>query len=126
MPRILVIDDDEPVRRIIRRSLEAEGHEVLESRDGAEGLRAFHNQPIDLVISDIFMPNQEGLETIRVLLDQHPDLPVIAISGGGSEGGMDFLPMAKMLGARHTFSKPFLIPELLAAVRESLAGPSRE
>src|SRR5688500_17944292 len=107
MPCILVIYHDEQVRRLIRLTLEQEGYQVVEAGDGATGLRAFRNQVVDVVISDLFLPNQQGLETIRSLFVLRPDLPVIAIGGGGSEGGMHYLPLAKKLGARHTLKKPF-------------------
>ena len=81
MPRILVIDDDEPIRIALRKMLESEGHEVVEASDGARGLRLFDEQPADLVIADILMPEKEGFEVIRELLVKKPDVKIIAMSG---------------------------------------------
>src|SRR5436190_16251520 len=83
MPRVLVIDDNEQIRRLIGLTLRCEGFEVLEAGDGDWGLRLYREQPADLVICDIFMPDKEGLETIQTLITLEPRLPIIAISGGG-------------------------------------------
>lgn len=121
MARILVIDDDGPVRMIIRRMLEAEGHEVIEAVDGESGVNTFRQSPTDLIITDIVMPKKEGLETIRELKQEFPELKIIAISGGGKVQGRHYLELAKRLGAAYTFEKPFTWKQLTDTVNELLS-----
>lgn len=119
MACILVIDDEEEIRILLTQILEKAGHRVLCARDGAEGMALCRQQKIHLVITDLIMPGQEGVETIIELRTDYPDIPVVAISGGGRiSGTRDFLNTAKVLGATRTFSKPFDNAELLYAVRE--------
>lgn len=118
MPRILVIDDDRQLRRAIRHVLEAAGYEVLEAADGAEGLRLHHEQRPDLVLVDIFMPEQDGLEFIRSVCTEAPQTKVIAMSGGGRTGMVDVLHAATAFGAARTLVKPFQLRQLLNAVWE--------
>lgn len=118
MKRILVIDDDSQTRQMLRQALERAGYSVVEARDGAEGLQYYQENPADLVITDILMPEKEGLETIRELREKFPSVKIIAISGGGRTGKLDFLPVAKKLGALRTLYKPFPLQELLDAVRD--------
>lgn len=120
MARILVIEDDHHTRALLRQALELAGYTVLEAADGREGLRRQRASPAHLVITDIFMPEQEGLETIMALRRESPDVKIIAISGGGRLGRLDFLDVAARLGAQRTFYKPFDYQELLATVRELL------
>ena len=124
MARILIIDDEPNLRSMLRRMLHQAGHQVSEAGNGAEGINLYERDPLDLVITDILMPKKEGIETIIALHRADPDLPIIAISGGGRSGGMDFLCSAKKLGARHTLSKPFRGDQLLSAVSESLSANS--
>jgi DNA-binding NtrC family response regulator len=124
MARILIIDDEPNLRSMLRRMLHLAGHQVSEAGNGAEGINLYERDPLDLVITDIFMPKKEGIETIIALHRADPDLPIIAISGGGRSGNMDSLCSAKKLGARHTFSKPFRGDQLLSAVSESLSANS--
>lgn len=121
MTKILVIDDDPNVRQMICRMLEREGYEVESAANGREGYEKFQACPADLVITDIIMPEQEGIETIRLLKAQHPDCRIIAISGGGRMGPSDYLSMAKLLGASLTISKPFDRMQLLSSVKQALA-----
>lgn len=116
MARILVIDDEAPVRDMIRQTLERAGYEVMEAGDGKRGMVQVRTQPIDLVITDILMPEQEGIETIRLLRKEFPQVKIIAISGGGKKGKLDVLPVAQTFGAHSTLSKPFERKDLLAAV----------
>jgi len=116
--QILVIDDEPSLRTMIRQILECEGHRVLEAAEGSEGIRLQKRTPSDLIISDILMPDKEGLETIMELRRQFPAIDIIAISGGLI--GFDVLDVAKKLGARYTLAKPFSLPDLLKAVRSSL------
>ncbi len=124
MARILIIDDEPNLRSMLRRMLHQAGHQVSEADNGAEGINLYLRDPPDLVITDILMPKKEGIETIIALHRADPDLPIIAISGGGRSGGVDFLCSAKKLGARHTLSKPFRGDQLLSAVSESLSANS--
>lgn len=119
MPRVLVIDDDEQIRSLLRAILEREGYEVETAADGAQGLNFFRKDPADLVITDILMPEKEGLETIRELCDEFPDVKIIAISGGGSLAHPEvYLELCKKFGALRTFQKPVDRHELVTAVRE--------
>ena len=121
MARILIIDDEDELRSMLRQMLEQAGHEVTEAVNGAEGIKLYEQDRPDLVITDIIMPEKEGVETIIALRRADPDLPIIAISGGGRLQATDFLTMARKLGARRTLSKPFRRDQLLEAVDECLA-----
>ncbi len=121
MARILIIDDEDELRSMLRRMLEQVGHEVTEAVNGTEGIQSYEQDRPDLIITDIIMPEKEGVETIIALRRADPDLPIIAISGGGRLEATDFLTMAKKLGARHTLSKPFRRDQLLEAVGECIA-----
>jgi DNA-binding NtrC family response regulator len=123
MKRVLVIDDDDQIRSLLREMLELVGYVVVDAPDGKSGARLFRKQPTDLVITDIFMPEQEGLETIRELRRDYPEVKIIAISGGGATGHLAYLPAAEKFGALRTFSKPFDLHEMLDAVRELLGEP---
>jgi len=118
MARVLVIDDSEEVRGMLRDALEAAGHEVSEAAEGEAGLRLLRQAPQDVVILDMFMEGKEGLSTMQELRREFPDLPVIGISGGGDVGPFDPLVLARRLGAARTLSKPFPIEQLLEAVAE--------
>ncbi|NOQ47507.1 MAG: response regulator [Desulfobulbaceae bacterium] len=118
--RILVIDDDEQMRILLRQVMEWAGHEVAEAENGRQGMQKQRQQPADLVITDLIMPEQEGLETIGSLRKEFADVKIIAISGGGRIGPEAYLPAASELGANRVFSKPFDVQELVTAVRELL------
>lgn len=120
MARILIIDDEAPVRNMLRQMLEKEGYEVAEAEDGKVGMRRYAEHPPDLVITDILMPEKEGIETILALRKADPGVKIIAISGGGRTGRLDVLPVAKAFGALRTLAKPFTRDELLGAVRSVL------
>lgn len=120
MARILVVDDEAPIRDVMRKMLERAGHVVIEAGDGLEAMQVFEASPTDLVITDILMPDQEGLQTIMELRRDYPDLKIIAISGGGVVGPQTYLRMAEGFGADRTLSKPFTMNDLLEAVRELL------
>ncbi|MDE2112829.1 MAG: response regulator [Alphaproteobacteria bacterium] len=121
MARILVIDDDDEVRTTIVRILTRAAYETFEAADGAQGMKLFHSHRPDLIITDIFMPKQEGLETIREIRTGSPDVRVLAISGGGAGMGTEYLRLSGHLGADATLTKPFRAAELLAAVDGLLA-----
>ena len=116
MPRILVIDDDAPLRSLLREALEQNGFSVEEQSNGLLGLRAYKLLPADVVLTDIVMPDKEGLETIRDFRRSFPDAKIIAMSGGLTTSNLDPLPLAAQFGARHTLRKPFSIKELLSAL----------
>ena len=121
MARILIIDDEELVRFTIRQILEAAGHDVGEAKNGAEGLTRFKTNPYELVITDIIMPEKEGIETIIELHRDFPATRIIAISGGGRTRNLDFLKLAGQFGAAVSLAKPFSDDELIAAVDSCLA-----
>jgi len=116
MARILIIDDDVQILKMLRKTLEHEGHEVVDAADGNKGLRLYRENPTDLVITDIIMPNKEGIETIGALRREFPEAKIIAMSGGGQIEAEEYLHMAKLLGAQRTLTKPFQNEELLEAI----------
>ena len=111
---ILVIDDDEAVRYAISRVARQAGFAVALAANGEEGLDLLDRVSPALVITDLIMPEKEGLETIRELRQRRPDLPIIAISGGGRLVGRDFLDVARKLGAQEALAKPFEPEDLVA------------
>ena len=119
MARILVVDDEPPIRHLIARVLTGAGHEISEAADGAEAASKLKAEPFDLVITDIVMPNLDGLETLMNLARDGEKVPVIAISGIYPDSSL-YLKAAKSLGARLTLSKPFRESELVAAVNDVL------
>ena len=120
MALILIIDDDDLFRAMLRQMLEREGYEVVDAPDGKEGIRLYRMKPTDLIITDIIMPEREGLETIVELRRDFPEVTIIAMSGGGRVGPENYLKIAKGMGAQFTFEKPFQRAELLEAVQELL------
>ncbi len=120
MARILVIEDETVFCMLMEDALEKAGHEVISASDGEEGMHLFAEQPCDVVITDILMPNKEGLETILELAQQSPTVKIIAISGGGSSLGDDLLDMAKDFGAQRALRKPIQMKQLVALVKEML------
>jgi YesN/AraC family two-component response regulator len=120
MKRILVIDDEPLVRRLLRRILEAAGYQVSEAENGRRGVELFRENPADLIILDIIMPEQDGLQTMMSLRQEFPDVKVIGISGGDFSSPDGYLQMADMIGAQRTFSKPIERTALLNTIREIL------
>ena len=118
MARIILIDDDEPFREMLRDVLAQAGHEVCTAGNGFDGVALFREKHADLILTDLQMPHG-GLPTIRVLREQHPSLPIIAISGSRSP-----LAMAGALGATQLMAKPFPLDELLAAVAAAVKKPT--
>ncbi|HNB28254.1 MAG TPA: response regulator [Alphaproteobacteria bacterium] len=119
MLRILLIDDEDAVRRVIQRMLETLGHRVDEAESGRGGLLALHEASYDLVITDIVMPGMEGTEVVSIVKRQWPQVPVIAMSGGGHIGDPDNLRTARELGAAATLQKPFRMQGLRAAIDQA-------
>ena len=122
MTAILVVDDQKELRAMVRRVLSEAGYEVAEAEDGAVGLAAFRARPPALVITDIIMPEREGIEVIATIKRERPAVKVLAMSGGGRTHVMDFLAIARKVGADATLEKPFRKSDLLARVAE-LLGP---
>lgn len=120
MARVLVIDDQEPIRRIVRRALEHDGHEVFDASDGEMGMQMLARHSADVVISDIFMPGQDGILTLRQIRKQFPAVKVIVISGGDSTGLLDLRRDAELLGAVKTLQKPFTAREIADVVKSVL------
>jgi CheY-like chemotaxis protein len=118
--RILLIDDEEMIREVVKEMLEVEGYVVTTAANGKEGLQIYQRESPDLIITDIFMPEMEGLETIRTLQQDSSRVRIIAISGGGERGMISFLSYAKRFGALRTLQKPFSREDLLRTVREVL------
>ena len=120
--RILVIDDAPAVRELLEQMLRLAAHDVLLAANGKEGIDQLRHHPVELVITDLFMPEKEGLETIQELQSDFPNIPIIAMSG---EPGMpSLLGIAKRFGALKTIEKPFERAEMMAAVEEALQPKS--
>ncbi|HOK46640.1 MAG TPA: response regulator [Bryobacteraceae bacterium] len=116
---ILVVDDDDTIRHILRRMLEGAGYEVREAPNGKVAIEELSRRPAHVMITDIFMPEQEGIETIRIARKTFPDLGIIAISGAAGE---NYLKMAELLGASASLLKPFRLKDVLKTVRATLSG----
>lgn len=117
MARILVIDDDVMLQRMLHETLRLLGHEVRQAFDGKEGVERCQEAPPDLVLTDILMPNQDGLQTIRELRRTCPDVQIIAMSGGSRVWSeLDALPFAAKFGAREVLYKPFGHEQLRSAI----------
>lgn len=125
MARILIIDDHYPMRQTIREILEDAGHEVLEAANGLSGIQIQRSQRADLVITDIFMPEKEGMSTIRDLCAEFPEIRTIAMSGGKEDltAPEGFIELARRFGARGTIAKPFKVDDFLAVVNQVLCEP---
>ncbi len=122
MAHILVIDDDPVVRRVMTLALEEAGHTVLRCENGRKAIDFLAHGPADLLITDVIMPEMDGLETVRAARRLQPDLPILAISGGGSFDPKDYLGIAQAFGATAILAKPFRPAELLDKVQRLLAG----
>ena len=119
MAVILIVDDEEPIRHLLRTILEGDGHHILEASDGREGLSLYRKTPADLVITDILMPDRDGLEVTLELTREFLDARVIAMTG--ASGNDNFLNVAELFGARRLLHKPFGVNELRQAVSHALA-----
>jgi DNA-binding response OmpR family regulator len=120
MALILVIDDDEAMRRVILRTLGAKKHRVIEAPNGIDAMKLVEDHKPDAVISDILMPHKEGIETIREIRERAPGVKIIAISGGGISHNLMFLDVARAFGADAVLAKPFRPNELTAVVEQVL------
>jgi DNA-binding response OmpR family regulator len=124
METILIIDDEAQIRSMVRLILERAGYKVLEAQDGIEGIRVFREAPADLIITDLIMPNKDGIGMIIDLRREFPAVKIIAMSGGGLNRPEGYLRGAQKLGAACTLSKPLNRNDLLRAVRDTLKSPS--
>lgn len=123
MPTVLVVDDSAGLREIMSIGLRANGYEVGQAPDGRRALSMQREKPYEVVVTDLFMPEMDGIETIQTLRQEFPDIGIVAISGVPTKTGADFLEVAHELGADQVLRKPFTIPELIAAVEAARASP---
>ena len=121
MSAILLVDDDTSVLDVMSEMLRLEGHEVTIAENGEQAVECVNRDQFDLVITDLIMPEKEGLETIADIRRQFAEIPIIAISGGGRLGPNDYLEPARFIGANATLAKPFARTELIKAVDSLLA-----
>lgn len=119
---ILIADDDDAVRQVMRIALQQAGYDVCEATNGAEAIRAMHAAPFDLIITDVLMPERDGLEMIMHVRRRNPNIKVLAISGADNAL---FLANAAGLGATQVLRKPFRVAALLALVADLLQVPAR-
>ena len=122
MSRIMVVDDQADVRLSIRKILELDGHAVIEEPNAKSALRHFAGDPVDLVISDVYMPEMDGIEFLMRVREVFLQAKIIMMSGGGNMSKADALTNASMLGADRILEKPFTVQEMQTAVRAVLAG----
>jgi CheY-like chemotaxis protein len=120
MAGILVVEDDPALRDLLRDTLEKRKHTVITAADGREAIAKFRPSVVDLVVTDLLMPEEDGLMVIMKIKEIKPSTRIIAISGGGKAGPGSYLLMAGKLGADHVFSKPFLPSELVQKIKEIL------
>ena len=116
--KILIIDDDDRIRDLFRLWLEKAGFEVYEAENGKKGMEVQQKTPVDLIICDLIMPVQEGIETITRFSNDYPEIGIIAISGGGKIGPDSYLAVAEHLGAWRVFTKPVDMPLLIKTIKE--------
>ena len=119
MSTIVVIDDEENIRSSLQERLTIDGYHVWVAPDGRKGLQLYHDHQVDLVITDVLMPEMDGLEVVRALRRFNSTIPIIVMSGGGGRD-FDFLIEAEEFGATRTLSKPFRLEEIVALVHELL------
>ncbi|MEO5362391.1 MAG: response regulator [Magnetococcus sp. DMHC-8] len=123
MSRVLVVDDDAAIRALLRAFLEEDGHHVEEATDGQQGVRRYQETPVDIVITDVLMPEQDGLELIIELKEMFPEVRIIAMSGGGR--GVDAklgLQLTGFFGVVHQLQKPFTKKQVLEAMHQISHG----
>lgn len=120
MARIIVIDDEESIQILLRKILERAGHSIEVASNGKIGLEIQQKNPADIIITDLFMPEKEGLETIMELHRDFPGVKIVAMSGGDRKGNMDFLGMTEKLGAHRTLKKPFSMNDVVEVVESLL------
>ena len=124
MAQILIIDDEPQIRSMLKLMLERDGHEVAEAPDGVEGIKIYRQNPADLIITDLIMPNKDGIGMIIDLKKEFPKVKIIAMSGGGLNKPEGYLKGAKKLGAACTLTKPIDRDEMLRAIKDALKSSS--
>jgi two-component system response regulator (stage 0 sporulation protein F) len=122
MASVLVVDDNSAVRAAVRSVMERDGHKVVEVENGVEGLREYRSHPADVVVTNIVMPEMDGIELIRELKNSFPNARIIALSGYDDSGDAGYLHLAEQLGAIATLRKPFDDNVLADTVKEALRG----
>jgi len=123
IPRVLVVDDSADIRGMLQAQLEMEGFDVATAPDGARALALLGRQRADLIITDLFMPDKDGIETILEIREKYPALQIVAMSGWDSRQGSDYLKVAREIGAVRTVKKPFELTDIVKIVRD-LMPPS--
>lgn len=121
-PRVLLIDDNADLTSMLSLCLQADGMEVTVASNGESGLAALEGHPVDVVVTDLFMPDKDGIETIVELRKRHPEVKIVVMSGFTTVGGTDYLGVAREIGAVTTLKKPFDPAELTRVVRELTAA----
>jgi YesN/AraC family two-component response regulator len=124
MANILLVEDEPLVLETLSTAIKSNGHTVVTAPNGVQGLKRFAEQQFDLVVTDIIMPDKEGIEMILEMRRQKPDAKIVAISGGGRTGSVEFLKMAESFGAVATLKKPIRLAEFLSVLRECLGDGS--
>lgn len=120
MPIVAVIDDDTDLLRMVARMLESGGHEALTFSSVGDAVAALEHTPVDVILTDIFMPRLDGFHLLAAMRESHPDVPIIAMSGGGSLIKVDMLPETKAFGAAAILDKPFTREQLIATIQSTL------
>jgi CheY-like chemotaxis protein len=123
MARILVVDDEQQIRLMLRQMLERLGHVVAEAAGGNQAVRSYREDPADIVIMDLIMPDKEGIETITEIRRDYPDARIVAMSGGGRMGPDNYLELASRLGAQRTLAKPFSMGDIQEVIEDLLKTP---
>lgn len=123
MAKILLVDDEDSVRVLLKEMLRMSNHEITEAKNGREAYEKYCAQPADLIITDLVMPDKSGIDLIMELKEKDPNARILAISGGGGiTGRFDYLPIAQLLGANCVLKKPFQMNDLCSRVEEILAA----
>ena len=122
MARILIVDDDPDIGIMLKQLLERHGHEASAVLNGHKALESLELSPFDIVITDIIMPEMDGIELIMAIRVKYTQLKVIAISGGGRINSDVYLQMARLMKVRHTLQKPIKADDLLTAIKDLLTG----
>jgi DNA-binding response OmpR family regulator len=123
IPRVLVVDDSADIRGMLQAQLEMEGFEVATAPDGARALALLGRERVDLIITDLFMPDKDGIETILEIREKHPAVQIVAMSGWDSRQGSDYLKVAREIGAVRTLKKPFELTDIVKIVRDLMPPP---
>lgn len=123
IPRVLVVDDSADIRGMLQAKLQMEGFDVATAPNGAGALALLGRQRADLIITDLFMPDKDGIETILEIREKYPAVPIVAMSGWDSRQGSDYLKVAREIGAVRTVKKPFELTDIVKIVRD-LMPPS--